>query len=123
MLNTTTVTTTFSESAANLFGLVTNRKNVVSKRQLRQAMRNAYKVFATENKIWVESLFDMHFLTQHGEPIVADYINGLLTGHQAAADLAWAWETHLMPTSIKISQQQRAEATKAANSFLAYLPA
>ena len=91
-------------------------------RQLRKAMRAAYKVFATEHKIWVESLFDMHLLTQHGEPIVAGYINGLLTRPQAAADLAWAWETHLMPPSIKISQQQRTEAVKAANSFLAYLP-
>ena len=103
MLNTTTtttITTTFSESVANLFDLITNSNNGVSKRQLRNTMRAAYKVFATEHKIWVESLFDMHFLTQHGEPIVAGYINGLLTRAQAAADLAWAWETARFSSSI-----------------------
>ena len=119
MLNTTTITTTFAESITNLIGLITNSNNGVNKRQL----RNAYRSFAAENEIWVDSLFDMHFLTQHGESIVAGYANGILTRDQAAVDLVWAWETHLMPPSIKISQQQQAEAVKAANSFLAYLPA
>ena len=119
MLNATTITTTFAESITNLIGLITNSNNGVNKRQL----RNAYEQFAAENEIWVESFFDMHFLTRHGQPIVADYVNGILTRHQAAVDLAGAWQTHLVPSSIKISQQQRAEAVKAANSFLAYLPA
>ena len=123
MLNATNITTTLSDSVATFFGPITSSKNGVSKRQIsKRQLNNAYKSFAAENKIWVESLFDMHFLTQHGKPIVTDYVNGLLTRHQAAVDLAWAWETHLVPPSIKISQQQRTEAVKAANSFLAYLP-
>ena len=122
MLNATTVTTTFAESVARLVAIVTQSENATRNESPSTVMHSAYKAFAAENKIWVESLFDRHFLTQHGEPIIADYLDGLLTRHQAAIDLVLAWETHLVSPSVKVSKQHRADAVMAADSFLAYLP-
>ncbi len=122
MLNATTVTTTFADSVARLVAVVKQNENATRSASTSKMMRSAYKAFAAENKIWVESLFDEHFLAQHGELIVADYLDGLLTRHQAAIDLALAWETHLVSPSVKMSKQNRTDAVMATDSFLAYLP-
>ncbi len=116
---TTNITTTFADSIARFFDAMTKPETSDRKRQL----RNAYKAFAAENEIWVEGLFDKHFLTRHGETIVGAYVDGRLTRHEAAVDLAQAWEIHLVSPSIKMSKQHRADAVMAADSFLSYLPA
>jgi hypothetical protein len=91
---------------------------------MRKAIRTAYKEFAAKDGIWVDSLFDLHFLMQHGEATVADYLNGSLSRHAAAAvELANAWEKHLMPAGTKLRKVLRAEAALAADRYLSYLPA
>ena len=86
-------------------------------------MRVAYKEFSKTDGIWVDSLFDMHFLTQHGEATVADYLSGSISRHAAAVELANAWEEHLMPANTKMRKVLRAEAASAADRYLSYLPA
>ncbi len=119
MLNATNITTTFADSVARFFDAMTRSEKTDSSSRL----HNAYKAFAAENEIWVESLFDQHFLARHGETIVGAYVDGRLARHETAVVLAQAWETHLVPPSIKVSKQHRADAVMAADSFLAYLPA
>ncbi len=120
MLNATTITTTFADSVARLIDAMTRSEKTDSSSS---RLHNAYKAFAAENEIWVESLFDQHFLARHGETIVGAYVDGRLARHEAAVALAQAWETHLVPPSIKVSKQHRADAVMAADSFLSYLPA
>ena len=121
-MNATSVTTTLTDSVTRLVAIVTQTENATRSESTSKMMRRAYKAFAADNKIWVESLFDEHFLVEHGEPVVADYVDELLTRHQAAIDLALAWETHLVSPNVKVSKQCQTNAVKAAESFLAYLP-
>ncbi len=120
MLTTTTFTTSFSGSIARFFDF---HFGADSTSQLRKAMRAAYKEFAAKDGVWVDSLFDMHFLTQYGEATVAAYLNGALSRHQAAVELANAWEEHLMPANTKRRKILRADVAMAADRYLSYLPA
>ena len=122
MLNTQPLlTTNFSDSIARFFGNGVQSTN--GTRNLRKSMRVAYKEFSKTDGIWVDSLFDMHFLTQHGEATVADYLNGSTSRHQSAVELANAYEEHLMPANAKMRKVLRAEAASAADRYLSYLPA
>ncbi len=120
MLNTTTFTTSFSGSIARFFGF---QFGADSTSQMRKAMQAAYEEFAAKNGGGVDSLFDMQFLTQHGEATVAAYLNGALSRHQAAVELANAWEEHVMPANTKRRKVMRADAAMAADRYLSYLPA
>ena len=117
MLNATAISTTVADFFA---GFAPSTAKTTS--SVRKAMRAAYQAFAAEHQIEVDGLFDAHFLAHHGEPIVADFVLGRLTRHQAAVDLAHAWETHLVSPAIKLSKQRRADAVMTADRFLSYLP-
>jgi hypothetical protein len=45
-----------------------NQRHIVQ-----QAVKSAYTRFAQENPAWAESLFDIHFLTQHAAPILTQF--------------------------------------------------
>ena len=86
MLTTPLITTTLSDSIARFFG---NGVSTIGTRNLRKSMRVAYKEFSKTDGIWVDSLFDMHFLTQHGEATVADYLSGSTSRHHRLSN----WRT------------------------------
>ena len=117
MLNATAISTTVADFFA---GFAPSTAKTTS--SVRKPMRAAYQAFAAEHQIEVDGLFDAHFLAHHGEPIVADFVLGRLTRHQAAVDLAHAWETHLISPAVKLSKPRRADAVMTADRFLSYLP-
>ncbi len=122
MSHATITTTTFSDTVARLFARIANSRQETSSGQLHNALRCAYKAFAAENVILVKGLFDKRFLAEHGEAIVAAYMNGRLSRHQAAVDLAHAWEANVLPANVTMRKVYVADAAMTADRFLSYLP-
>ena len=120
MLILTTITTTVSDSLADMFSMSIGR--AAAKPRRRRSVRDAYERFAIDNEMWTESLFDLHFLHGRGDAVIADYLDGLLTRHQAAVDLADAWQAQLPSANTVRRQRLHAVGTFAAARFLAYLP-
>lgn len=120
---TITATSIISETVARLFSRIANREQDVRNGKLQNAMRSAYSAFAAENVIPVKGLFGKRFLAEHGEAIVAAYMNGRLSRHQAAVNLAHAWEANVLPANVTMRKVYVADAAMTADRFLSYLPA
>lgn len=87
---------------------------------LQRAVKNAYARFAPKYPTWAASLFDMHFLTHHAAPILAEYANSGTS--EAAHALAGAWVDQLAWYS-KAREQRINEMIPIAAVFLCLLDA
>jgi hypothetical protein len=87
---------------------------------LQRAVKNAYARFAVKYPAWAASLFDMHFLTRHAAPILAEYTRSGATS--AVRALAEAWVDQLAWYS-KAREQRINEIIPIAAEFLCLLDA
>jgi hypothetical protein len=87
---------------------------------LQRAVRNAYARFAPQYPAWAASLFDMHFLTRHAGPILAEYARSHTP--EATRALAGAWVDQLAWYS-RAREQRINEVLPVAAAFLCLLDA
>ena len=84
------------------------------------ALHSAYAKFADGYGNWVDSHFDEHFLAHSGAVILADFASSKLSRHEAAVQLAIAWDVQMGPVRSAVRQRRIADATMAADRFLGW---
>ena len=90
-------------------------------RHFRQAQARAYARFAAAYPVWVESLFDAHFLSYAAAPALAQY--AATAQRPAAQEIALLWATQFIGIHYQPTQAQFADAIAVAGAFLDYLAA
>ncbi|HEX6607222.1 MAG TPA: hypothetical protein VF276_09940 [Chloroflexia bacterium] len=93
----------------------------MQQRRFRQAQARAYVRFAAAYPVWVESLFDAHFLSHAAAPALAQY--AATAQRPTAGEIALLWAAQFIGVHYQPTQAQFADAVAVAGAFLDYLAA
>ena len=93
----------------------------MQQRRFRQAQARAFARFAATYPVWVESLFDAHFLSHAAAPALAQY--AATAQPPTAQEIALLWATQFIGIHYQPAQAQFADAGAVAGAFLDYLAA
>jgi len=118
MTSIATFPTTIAQFLQNLPSLsaasITNPFN----RKQETAIDRAFAEFSKHYRNEVDALFDEHFLSHAGEPILSKFAAGNIDRHDAATALAQVWSDHLGPVSGETRRRRIRDVTMAADALL-----
>ena len=111
-----TTTTTFIDTIVRFFG-----KNVDPATSLDRAVITAHRRTMQRYAVDAPAMFDQTFLSNQGAPILAAFLDGKLSRHDAAAALSRAWNVGLGPISARDRTWRMADTTMIADTFFTEL--
>ena len=94
-----------------------NFTNLFSRNQ-ETALDRAFAQFSEHYRNEVDALFDEHFLSHAGEPILNDFAADKLSRHQAATRLAQVWSDQLGPVRGEIRKRRIRDVAMAADALM-----
>ena len=84
------------------------------------ALDRAFAQFSEQYRNEVDALFDEHFLSHAGEPILNDFAAGKLNRHEAATRLAQVWSDQLGSVSGETRKRRIRDVSMAADALLSW---
>lgn len=87
-------------------------------RKQETALDRAFAQFSDHYRNEVDALFDEHFLSHAGEPILNDFTADKLNRHEAATRLAQAWSDQLGPIGGETRKRRIRDVAMAADALL-----
>ncbi len=118
MTSIATFPTTLAQFVQNLPGLSSFDVMSLFSSKEETALNRAFAQFYSNYRNEVDALFDEHFLTHAGEPILNDFVAYKLDRHEAATQLAQVWSDQLGPVSGETRRRRIRDVAMAADALL-----
>jgi hypothetical protein len=118
MTSIATFPTTIAQFVQTLPSLSGFNVTSLFSRKQETALDRAFARFSDHYRNEVDALFDEHFLSHAGEPILNDFAANKLSRHEAATRLAQVWSDQLGPVSGETRKRRIRDVTMAADALL-----